>query len=641
LHTLALKSLFAVWPSLPGRIFLPLPWLAALACAGVLLDRLLGEPRRAHPLVGFGWYANRLEHRLNRDRQADIAAASSRGRALAHRLTGLAAWALAVLPPVALAAVLILRLPFALACTLHALLLWFALGARSLHDHLRPIAQALAQGELVQARNLTARIVTRDTANADAGALARAAVESALENGNDAIFATLFWFMLAGGPGALAFRLLNTLDAMWGYRTPRLLYFGWAAARLDDLANWLPARLTAATYALCGNWRQALWCWRTQAPAWDSPNAGPVMASGAGSLGVLLGGAARYHGIDEARPALGTGPAPVAEDILRALRLLRHSLMLWLGSLVTVAALLGAGALAATSLSAHAATPAAAPEVTPLSVIDDSGATVNLAGPARRIVSLAPHLTELVFAAGAGDKLVGVVSYSDYPEAAQKIPRVGDNRALDLERIVALKPDLILVWRHANVQQQLDALRGLQIPLYLSAPHKVDDVATTLEKLGHLLGTETVAHQAAQDYRRKIALLRARYAQQTPVSVFYQVWDNPLMTLNDEHWISDAVTLCGGRNVFGQLAPLVPTVSTEAVLASNPDVILTSGAGATRSAQKLPGLDRWQAWPKLTAVAHGNLFVLDGDLIDRPTPRLADGAAELCRDLELARQRLR
>jgi len=236
--------------------------------------------------------------------------------------------------------------------------------------------------------------------------------------------------------------------------------------------------------------------------------------------------------------------------------------------------------------------------------------------------------------------LVGVVSYSDYPEAAKQIPRVGDNRALDLERIVALKPDLILVWRHANVEQQLDALRALHIPLYLSAPHKVDDVASTLEKLGQLLGSESIARQAARDYRGKIALLRARYAQQAPVSVFYQVWDSPLMTLNDEHWISDTVALCGGRNVFGRLAPLVPTISTEAVVASNPDVIMTSGVGATRSNDKQPSLDRWLAWPKLTAVAYGNLFVINGDLIDRPTPRLADGAAELCRDLDSARQRL-
>lgn len=323
-----------------------MPWTAALACLGVLTDRLLGEPRRAHPLIGFGHYANQLERVLNRDRQADASYRPTRGQALAQRLAGCVAWGLAVIPAVALSVLLLQRLPFAAGCAIHLLLLWFALGARSLRDHLLPIAQALAAGRLAQARVLTARIVTRDTASADETALARAAVESALENGNDAVFATLFWFALAGGPGALALRLLNTLDAMWGYRTPRLRYFGWAAARLDDLANWLPARLTAATYALCGDWRGALSCWRIQAPAWDSPNAGPVMASGAGSLGLQLGGAARYHGLDEMRPALGLGRAPAAHDIVRALRLLRHSLALWLCTLLLLAlAVLLRGAL--------------------------------------------------------------------------------------------------------------------------------------------------------------------------------------------------------------------------------------------------------------------------------------------------------
>jgi len=341
---IALSTQVTRFLDLPGSVFLAMPWTAALACVGVLIDQIVGEPRRAHPLIGFGRYAGWIEHNLNRDRLAQTAQDRD-SRSLAQpliypftqRCIGLIAWILAVIPCVALAVVALHRLPFIMACALHLLLLWFALGARSLHDHLRPIAQALMQGELAEARMLTARIVTRDTSDADETALARAAVESALENGNDAIFATLFWFVLAGGPGALAFRLLNTLDAMWGYRTPRLLYFGWAAARLDDLANWLPARLTAATYALCGNRHSALHCWRTQAPAWDSPNAGPVMASGAGSLCLALGGAARYHGVDEVRPQLGAGSPPIATDILRALRLLRHSLALWLCALLAMA----------------------------------------------------------------------------------------------------------------------------------------------------------------------------------------------------------------------------------------------------------------------------------------------------------------
>ena len=192
------------------------------------------------------------------------------------------------------------------------------------------------------AGTIEARIVTRDTTQADETAIARAAIESTLENGNDAIFGTLFWFALAGGPGALAFRLANTLDAMWGYRTPRFFYFGWAAARLDDLANYLPARLTALSYAICSHTRGALHCWSTQASAWDSPNAGPVMASGAGGLQLVCGGTARYHGVDEVRPVLGAGRAPQASDIDRALRLVRHAMGLWLTVLLVMALALSA-----------------------------------------------------------------------------------------------------------------------------------------------------------------------------------------------------------------------------------------------------------------------------------------------------------
>ncbi|MFD1557922.1 adenosylcobinamide-phosphate synthase CbiB [Paraburkholderia silviterrae] len=302
---------------------LSLPATAALAVAGVAVDRWIGEPRRAHPLVAFGALASRIEKRLNTGR---------RGRPL-----GLLAWLAAVAPPVALAALLCAVLPWPLAWALHIALLWFALGARSLEEHIAPIARALAERDLAAARELTARIVSRDTANADATALSRAACESALENGNDAIFGALFWFALAGGPGALAFRLANTLDAMWGYRTPRFLRFGWAAARIDDVLNWIPARLTAASYALLGDTRVALRCWREQAPRWESPNAGPVMAAGAGSLNVLLGGAAVYHGAVEERPALGAGAPPRAQDVTAALRLVERTTILWLAMLLALA----------------------------------------------------------------------------------------------------------------------------------------------------------------------------------------------------------------------------------------------------------------------------------------------------------------
>jgi len=270
---------------------------------------------------------------------------------------------------------------------------------------------------------------------------------------------------------------------------------------------------------------------------------------------------------------------------------------------------------------------------------DDAGNTVTLPAPAQRVISLAPHATELVYAAGGGAKLVGTVTYSDYPPAAQAVPRVGDNKALDLERIAALKPDLIVVWRHGNAERQTDALRALHIPLFFSEPKHLDDVATSLRQLGTLLGTAPVADAAAASFSRDIAALRARYAARAPVTMFFQVWDRPLTTLNGAHLFNEVITLCGGRNVFAALKPLAPSVTDEAVLAANPEAIVTTSAGATRSDAPLPSLERWRAWPALTAVARNNLFAIDGDLLTRPSPRIAQGAAALCEDLEAARAR--
>ncbi|MDB5815702.1 MAG: cobalamin biosynthesis protein [Rhodocyclales bacterium] len=288
---------------------------------GCALDLLLGEPRRAHPLVAFGKYAKRLVALLH----PGIAAP------LLMRACGVLALCLAVAPFVALAACMDTWFGNTIAASIFdALLLYFALGARSLGEHARAVATPLTTGDLDGARAALARIVSRDTHGLDTSGVAAATIESVLENGNDAIFGTLFWFALLGGPGALMFRLANTLDAMWGYRTARYLHFGWAAARFDDVLNYLPARITALSYALLGHCRQALDCWRRQAPVWSSPNAGPVMASGAGSLGLQLGGSACYHGEWEERPLLGCGARPVASDIERAIRLVRRTQWLWI-----------------------------------------------------------------------------------------------------------------------------------------------------------------------------------------------------------------------------------------------------------------------------------------------------------------------
>ena len=285
--------------------------------AAVLLDAWQGEPRRAHPLVMFGRLASWIDMRLHGDR----------------RPAGVAAWMLAVLPPVALAwlivAVLGATLPW-LAYVFEVLVLYLTIGLRSLGDHAMPVAHALQRGDMLAARLAVGRMVSRDTDALDERQVAAAATESVLENGNDAVFGALFWFALLGVPGAVLYRLANTLDAMWGYRTPRYEHFGWAAARIDDVLNFLPARLTALSYALLGDAARAWRCWRTQAMLWDSPNAGPVMAAGAGALGVRLGGAAPYDGVWEPRPALGEGAPADAQAIVRALRLVRRSVVLWL-----------------------------------------------------------------------------------------------------------------------------------------------------------------------------------------------------------------------------------------------------------------------------------------------------------------------
>ena len=288
--------------------------LALLLAAGVALDWLLGEARRWHPLVGFGRIAGAIEARLNGGRLRLAA--------------GALAWMLAVLPFVLLA----WWLAGVAGMLVHVLLLYFCLGLRSLRDHTMPICAALLGGDLPEARRLTGRIVSRDTAQASASDLAKAGAESLLENGNDAVFGTLFWFLVAGGPGALLFRLANTLDAMWGYRNARFDLFGRVAARIDDGLNFIPARLTALSYVLLaprGGHVRAWRCWRTQAPAWSSPNAGPVMASGAGALGIALGGAASYAGVLEQRPPLGLGRTAAPIDILRAWRLVLASTLLW------------------------------------------------------------------------------------------------------------------------------------------------------------------------------------------------------------------------------------------------------------------------------------------------------------------------
>lgn len=286
----------------------------------IALDLVLGEPKRYHPLVGFGYLADRFEQLFHRTQAK-----------LPQFLLGSLAWIFLVIPLTVLAYFLEQQLGL----WFSALVGYLAIGANSLKTHALQIYHALKQDDLPQAREKVAYIVSRDTSELNEQEISRASVESVLENGSDAIFAALFWLIVAGAPGVVLYRLSNTLDAMWGYRNVRYEYFGKFSARLDDVLNWIPARLTALSYVLMGKSLTAWLCWQQQARNWYSSNAGAVMASGAGALDVQLGGTARYHGKQKSRPLLGTERPVEANDIQAAWDLVFRSLLLW-GIITTV-----------------------------------------------------------------------------------------------------------------------------------------------------------------------------------------------------------------------------------------------------------------------------------------------------------------
>jgi len=279
---------------------------------------------------------------------------------------------------------------------------------------------------------------------------------------------------------------------------------------------------------------------------------------------------------------------------------------------------------------------AAASSRAAISVQDGSGATVTLAQPAQRVVTLAPHATELVYAAGAGERIVGASDYSDYPPAAKAIPRIGSSHQVDTERLLALRPDLLVVWQGGNADRLLEPLRRLGVPVYQSEPKRLDDIPDEVERIGKLTGTEARAQPAAAALRARLGALAERYRGKPQVSVFYQVWDQPLYTLNGRQIVSDAIRLCGGVNVFDNLAALAPTVSVEAVLQKNPEVIVRGGEDA-----KASGLTMWKRYPVLLAAQRDNLYTVSSELMTRAGPRMVDGAEALCGLLEQARGKRR
>ena len=265
---------------------------------------------------------------------------------------------------------------------------------------------------------------------------------------------------------------------------------------------------------------------------------------------------------------------------------------------------------------------------------DATGATVKLAAPATRIISLAPHATELLYTAGAGDRVVGVLASSDWPPEVALKPKVGDARALDLEHIVTLAPDLVVTWPYA-APAQVDALRARGVAVFISNPATIDGIAADLERFGALAGTLPTARTRAADFRAQLARLAARHAGARTIRVFYEIWNAPLYTIGGGHLISEAIRVCGGQNVFASLTLPAPGVSIEAVLAAQPEAIVAGADGGVRPAW----LDDWKRWSALTAVARDNLYTVDANLLHRAGPRFIDGVSQLCAALEDARVR--
>lgn len=268
-----------------------------------------------------------------------------------------------------------------------------------------------------------------------------------------------------------------------------------------------------------------------------------------------------------------------------------------------------------------------------LEVTDYRGRSVQLKQPAKRIVALAPHIVENAYSAGAGGQLVAAVNYSDYPEQAQQLPQLGSYKAVSVERILALEPDLVLMWATGNGENLLHQLDKLGVTVYVDEPRKLEDVARSVRDIGKLAGSQQQADAAAQDYLQTLAQLRARYGGETSISVFYQVWNEPLQTLSDDHLVSDVIRLCGGRNIFADALTLAPKINMESVLDRDPQVIVASGMGE----EKPEWLDDWRRWPGLRAVRHDHLFFVPPDLIQRHTLRILSGAQLLCEQIATAR----
>jgi len=268
-----------------------------------------------------------------------------------------------------------------------------------------------------------------------------------------------------------------------------------------------------------------------------------------------------------------------------------------------------------------------------VSVIDDRGVRVTLASAAQRIVALAPSITELVYAAGAGARLVGVPRFSDFPAAARGIPQIGDASRIDLERVLSLKPDLVVAWKSGNHAADFEQLERLGFAVFAAEPATLAAIAPLLRKMGRLAGSAAVADEAADDFERGISALGARYGAQRRVKVFYEIWRQPLMTVSGQHMISDVIELCGGRNVFSASPVLTPVVSLESVIAAQPEVVLGGSSAASPEAFAAP----WLRDKNYAGLHNLQAMYVDPDFIQRQTPRILQGAQIVCAALAQVR----
>lgn len=268
-----------------------------------------------------------------------------------------------------------------------------------------------------------------------------------------------------------------------------------------------------------------------------------------------------------------------------------------------------------------------------LSVTDDAGQVIQLEREVKRIITLAPHIVEQLFAIGAGERIVGTVSYSDYPEAANDIPVVGGYDRFDMEAILALKPDLIIGWQSGNSTEQIAQLQSLGMTLFLDEPRRVDDIPRTIERLGIITGEQQRATEVAQHFRDGFGSLREKFGSKSRVTLFYQLWHRPLMTVNGQQIINDIIIQCGGENIFKELSALTPVVSREAVIAADPEVIITSGMKDARPESH----DEWLQWGGMRAVSRGHIYAIDPDIIHRASPRMLKGAETICGFIDSAR----